>query len=196
MRTSTQKMDATVDAGQARVTWPLHTSAIAGVVSVVLGATVIAAMWLRVLPFVQPVAGLPAMLPHTAEWFILLGAALLLLRLPQPGELRRRIAQAFSLIVLVIAGSALVEYVLGVSLPFERSLADVPLNAAAAMSTGRSAPGPAIAFVLLDDFIIVIVTVVAAAVVAFIGVLALALVAGGIAFAFSRRRTRVAHVRR
>src|SRR5262249_43254898 len=57
---SPHKMDVTQDAGQARVTWPLHTSTIAGVFSVVLGATVLAGMWLHVWPLVRPLPNLPA----------------------------------------------------------------------------------------------------------------------------------------
>ena len=145
------KMNDSVDAGEARATWPLRVSAIAGTASVSLGAVVLYAMWFGIVRLVQPVSGLPAMLPHTAEWFILLGVCLLMLRPSQPGMTRRRVAQALALVVLVFAGSALAEYVFGVSLPFARGAAnDLPWNAATAMSTGRSAPGTAIAFVLLS----------------------------------------------
>jgi len=148
-------MDVTQDAGQARVTWPLHTSTIAGVFSVVLGATVLAGMWLHVWPLVRPLPNLPAMMAHTAEWFILLGASLLLLRTPNSGMLRRRVAQAFSLIVLIFSGASVAVYAFGVSAPFVRGLAHVPVNGATAISTGH-APGTAIAFVLLSVALITV----------------------------------------
>src|SRR5215471_8972201 len=138
-------MDVSANAGLARVRWPLRTSAIAGVAAVSLGAIVLAAMWLRMMPLVQPIPGLPAMLPHTAEWFILVGTSLLMLRAPHPGMLRRHVAQAFSIIVLVFAGATLAEYAFGLRLPFEHGLFGVPTNVAAATLPERSAPGTALA---------------------------------------------------
>jgi PAS domain S-box-containing protein len=143
-------MDVTLNAAQARVTWPLRISAIAGAVSVSLGVIVLAAMWLRLVRLVQPIPGLPAMLPHSAEWFILLGASMLLLRARTSGLLRRHVGQAFSFVVLMFAGATLVEYAFGVTLPFEHGLLGVPLNVAAATLPERSAPGTAVAFALLS----------------------------------------------
>jgi PAS domain S-box-containing protein len=134
----------------------LHTSAIAGVAVVSLGAIVLAAMWLRMMPLVQPLPGLPAMLPHTAEWFILVGTSLLLLRAPHPGMLRRHVAQAFSTIVLVFAGATLAEYAFGLRLPFEHGLFGIPTNFAAATLPERSAPGTALAFVLLSAALVTV----------------------------------------
>ena len=149
-------MDAALTGPQARVMWPMRTSAIAGVASVSLGATVLAAMWLRIVRLVQPIPGLPAMLPHTAEWFILLGVSMLLLRTPQSGPLRRHVARAFSFIVLTFAAATLVEYAFGVNLPFEHGLLGVPLNVAAATLPERSAPATAAAFVLLGAALVTV----------------------------------------
>src|SRR5215813_7164877 len=134
-------MNAPVDAAQARVTWPLHASAIAGGVSIVLGAAVLYAMWFSVVSVVMPVPGLPPILPHTAEWFVLLGTSLLLLRPARCSATRRRVAQALAFVVFVFAGSGLAEYAFNVRLPFDRGLSVLPFNAATALSMGRSAPG-------------------------------------------------------
>jgi PAS domain S-box-containing protein len=143
-------MIATVDARHHRVTWPMHASAIAGGVSMLLGATVLCAMWFDVVLLVQPIPGLPSMLPRTAEWFVLLGASLLLVRPPHCSATRRRVGQAFALIVFVFAESALAKYSFGFGLPFDRGLSNLPWNAATAVSAGKIDPGTAMAFVMLS----------------------------------------------
>ena len=61
-------------------TWPPKVSAIAGALSVSIGAAVLAGWWLGFSWIVRPIPGSPAMVPNTALSFVLLGVSLLLQR--------------------------------------------------------------------------------------------------------------------
>src|SRR5262245_65798753 len=78
-----------VTPAQRRAVWPETFSAIAGVLSVIVGVVVLGAWWFGLARIVRPIAGSPAMVPNTALCFVLLGASLLLLRRPHVSSSRR-----------------------------------------------------------------------------------------------------------
>jgi len=123
-----------------------------------LGAAVLLAVCLRMSRLVQPVPDLPAMLPHTAEWFVLLGASLLLMRGAQPGVRRKSVAYVLSMVVLLMAATTLAEYAFGVSLRLEidRKFFDAPMHVTTGILPMPSPPGTAIAFLLLSTALVTI----------------------------------------
>src|SRR5262245_45566010 len=99
-----------LNAAQRQGGWPLQVSAVSGALSQLFGFTVLAGWWFGVARIVQPIPGLPAMAPSTAEWSILLGTSLLLLRPSNIRVLWRRLAQVCALVVVVLATTTLADY--------------------------------------------------------------------------------------
>jgi PAS domain S-box-containing protein len=131
------------------VTWPQKVSTLAGAISVLTGAVVLAAWWLQIAFLVRPIPGAPAMVPNTASCFFFLGMSLLLLRHAETRQRRRRLAQASIAVALMLAVITLVEYATARDLRIDDVFAESPLAAATGYPTGRIGPGSAMSFLLI-----------------------------------------------
>ena len=124
-------------------------SGIAGACAVLLGAAVLAGWWLGVQHLVQPIRGLPGMVPITALCFFLTGTAVLFVRHPNLARRGRWLARGLALFVVVASATTMLEYLwdrgLWIDWFFPSALLDTPVG----FRRGRSAPGAALAFLAL-----------------------------------------------
>ena len=120
-----------------------------GALALALGVSVLCAWWFGIEPLIRPLPTYPAMVPNTASWLVLLGSAQLLLRRPAAAGFNRRLATTFALIVCVVAAMTLAEYALNVDLNIDRMFVHIPLNTTTGYPPGRSAPGTALALLIL-----------------------------------------------
>jgi PAS domain S-box-containing protein len=145
-----------VDAPRLRATWPSHVSTIGGVTSVLVGAAVLVGLLMGITSLIQPLPPLPAMVSNTAESLILLGVSLLALRTPHDEGLRRRAAQGLSLAVLIVAALTLAEYALGLNLGIDWNVAGTAFQSGTGFPPGRSAPGTAMALLLVSTSLLML----------------------------------------
>jgi len=104
------RKESLVDAIQRQMQWPWQASGVGGTGSVLLGVVVLAGWWLAVVRIVQPIPGLPRIVPNTVSWFVLLGVSLLILRRRRIGSTRRWLERALALVVVLLAGTTVTEY--------------------------------------------------------------------------------------
>ena len=115
-----------------------------------IGVVVLAGWLLGVERLRGPIPGLIEMKPNTALGFVLLGAALWILRDEHAGRRRKRVAHACAAVALVIGLLALAEYVLGRGLGIDELLFSDPPESTSdpTVHPGRLAPQTAIGFVM------------------------------------------------
>ena len=138
-----------MDVVERRVRWPWHASGGAGAASLLLGAVVLAGWWNAIVSIIRPVPGLPGMVPNTASWFVLLGICLLIVRRRRIGGILRWLARVLALVVVLLAGATLTEYLFDRDLGIDQRLINVFMNVGTGFPPGRSAPGTAAAFLML-----------------------------------------------
>jgi PAS domain S-box-containing protein len=120
---------------------------ICGALSVLIGAAVLAG-WTFSVPVLQSlVPGFVSMKPNTALCFILAGAGLLLLGRSPLSRLRLLAGRACALLVLVICGVTLAEYIFDSSSGFDEWLFTDPVGAVTTLVPGRMAISTILAFV-------------------------------------------------
>ena len=109
-------------------------SQLAGTFSLILGTCVLAGWWFGVTRVAQPIPALPAMVPNTAVWFVLLGTSALLLRSRNIAWPRLWLAKALVLVVIWHSGTTLAEHLLSHDLGVDEIL--IPIRAQRARSRG------------------------------------------------------------
>src|SRR5262245_18204209 len=135
---------------QWQAVWPLQVSGLAGALSILVGIAVLEGWWSGNLRLVQPLSGLPAMVPNTALCAILLGTSLLLLGHSQVRRFTRCVAQVCAVVVMALGALTLAEYALGLNLWIDSYPFFVnPLFAEHGFAPRRSGQGSAAAFFLL-----------------------------------------------
>ncbi|WP_375770178.1 HAMP domain-containing histidine kinase [Archangium gephyra] len=93
--------------------------------------------------------GLPTMKANTALGFMLSGATLVLVGLPEPTAFTRRAAQVGAGLVILLSGLTFAQYVFDVDLGIDRLLVEDPRRGVELGYPGRMAPNTALCFILL-----------------------------------------------
>jgi len=128
--------------------WSVAASA-AGACSALAGLAVLAGWWFQVPLLKSILPGVVSMKPNTALAFVLAGAALALLAGPPVSPRRARAGQLLALLVVLIGGLTLGEFVFGWRLGIDELLFKDEPSAVATLIPGRMAPSTAGCFVLL-----------------------------------------------
>ena len=120
-----------------------------GAAAALVGVTVLAGWWLDLSVLKSVLPGHVSMKPNTALGFALAGAALLLLSARPASPRSQRVGRWLALLVVLIGGLTLSEYVFGWRPGIDELLFKDDPNAAATLIPGRMAPSTAFSFLLL-----------------------------------------------
>jgi PAS domain S-box-containing protein len=120
-----------------------------GCVAAAMGVLVLAGWWLDVPALKSVLPGHLSMKANTALAFVLVGAALALLSAPPVTPRRARAGLGLALLVVLIGGLTLCEFLFGWELGIDELLFSDDPDAAATLIQGRMAPSTAVCFVLL-----------------------------------------------
>ncbi len=134
----------------------LRVSQILGILTVLLGLTVLVGWTFHIAPLETVLSGYVSMKVNTALCFVLTGASLLIGYLSRPRAWKRTCSFVLALAAILIAGVTLIEYVTNQSLGLDQLIfRDVP-DPAFTSSPGRMAPNTAIAFVLFGSALLML----------------------------------------
>ena len=126
------------------------------VLTIVLGLLVVVGWMFHIEALMTVLPGYVSMKANTAICFILCGSALLVGFLIRPAPGKRTFSFVLGLVVIVISGSTLIEYVSGLSLGLDQLIfRDVP-HAAFTSQPGRMSPYTALAFLLFGSSLILL----------------------------------------
>ncbi len=129
--------------------WTRWVSKACGGITLFVGALVLVGWLFHVAVLKSILAGAVSMKPNTALAFVLAGAALALLAGPPVSASRTRAGQSFALLLGLIGGLTLCEFLLGWQLGIDELLFKDDSNAAGTLIPGRMAPSTAVCLVLL-----------------------------------------------
>jgi len=126
----------------------IHLARILGILTILLGLVVLAGWALQIEVLKSVIPGFVSMKTNTAVCFVLTGATLLIGYLSRPRAWKRTWSSLLALLVILIAGLTLVEYLTGLSLGLDQLLFQESPLAPDTSSPNRMAPNTACNFLL------------------------------------------------
>jgi len=134
----------------------LRLAQILGVLTILLGLAVLAGWALHIESLKSVLPGYVSMAPNSALCFVLSGATLLIGYLSRPRAWKKHCSVFLALLVVLIAGATLSEYVARQSLGLDQWLFADSVISPGTHYPGRMAPNTAFAFLLLGSALILL----------------------------------------
>jgi signal transduction histidine kinase/CheY-like chemotaxis protein len=127
-----------------------------GILTIVLGVSVLAGWAFHVESLKSVLPGFVSMKANTALCFALSGMALLVGYFSRPSARKKTYSTLLALLVVLISGASLFEYISGLSLGLDQLLFSDSANSIGTSQPGRMAPNTALAFALFSSALILL----------------------------------------